>query len=1048
MRRLAALAVTLSCLVLVPGLAAAAGGPARLLKDINTAPSWDRSSWPDKFTIVGKTVFFRAQTFAAGFELWKSDGTAAGTVLVKDIDPGPRSGLIPPGFSYEPREFAQLNGILLFGADDGIHGWEMWRSDGTAAGTFLLQDIRPGQESGLMTSYRSELVWVNKASGGLMYFIANDGVHGFELWRTDGTSAGTFLLQDIQPGTNSAFGLETFFTLDGGAAGGRFCFRATNDTSGGELWETDGTVAGTIMVSDILPGPGSGDPSNVTELNGQILFVGAGRQYDTELWKSDGTSFGTVLVKDLTPGFGSRIRQLTRAGNFAYFQVDSQLYRSDGTAPGTVLLHTFSDNGLALIGDLGGNLLLLANDGANRPKLWVSDGSPGGTFALKDIPPAGVYPGFQHFLRDGGIEYFLLDDGVHGADLWRTDGTPQGTRLVTEVTTGPGYTSLSGAIPWQGDLLFGLSGGLRRLNPDTGESTLVASVTPAALFPVGGRALFSYEDDVHGLELWVTDGTTEGTGLLKDIEALARTNPSDASHLGTPVGPDGKARAMYAASDGASYGLWVTDGTPRGTEKLEVRAGIYWGDPVGAMLGNIVYFAASDFEHGTELWRSDGTTGGTWKVTEIATEWGGVYTDPVAAGDRVYFLAEDMDHGAELWSSDGTGAGTHLVRDIIPGQDSGYPDNFTVVGDRLFFSAWDDHGKELWTSDGTEAGTHLVKDIVPGPSGNCCRRMLPFNGWLLFEANDNVHGYEIWVSDGTEEGTVMLADIVPGKGHSFTREVTVAGPLAFFSVDDGVHGLELWKTDGTPAGTVQVIDLILGRGDGYPSFLGAMGNSLLFLAPTLPQQHFEMWKSDGTEAGTVRLGADFAGDAYAAAWLGDGMLFTEVDDEHGLELWRTSGEAGGTAFVQDLAPGPNWSDPRHFVRLGTRVLFVADDPVADRELFVGRTSLLLGRADLAVRDLGEDLKGFGLPKGIETSLLAKLNPAVNAIASGRSIVAVIAIESFIRHVEAQVPRWIDAAEAADLKEFAGEVIDLLRAGVSPDPRPSRPGGPRPVPEKD
>jgi ELWxxDGT repeat protein len=1035
MRRSFALAV-LSTFVLVPGIAAA-DGPAHLLKDINSTPSYDRSSRPDTFTRVGNVWFFRAWTLAAGYELWKTDGTEPGTVLVKDIDPGPQSSLIPPGFSSPPREFVDLNGVLLFPADDGVHGWELWRSDGTAAGTFLLQDILPGYESGLFSSSGYETaVWVNRISGGLMYFLANDGVHGFELWRTDGTSAGTFLLQDIRLGLESAFDFQ--FRLDGGTAGGRFCFSATNDTTGTELWSSDGTSAGTSLVKDIVPGSGSGRPYNIAGFDGQILFLVAGPQSHTGLWKSDGTSSGTFPVKDIP---GALLQPLTRAGNFFYFQVFTELYRSDGTAAGTISLHTFGAASMVLIGDLGGKLLLQASDGVHGPELWISDGTPGGTFMLKDITPDGINPRLQEVLRDGGVEYFLVDDGVHGQNLWRTDGTPQGTRFVAEVAPG-------GAIPWQGHLLFTTPTGLSQLDPDTGELTWIAPVFPGTLFPLGGRVLFSYEDDVHGNELWSTDGTTQGTGLLKDIEALARTNDSLASCLGTAVAPDGKARALYSAVDGASYDIWVTDGTPRGTAKLQVHASIESGDPAGTRLGDIVYFNAHEPGQSYELWRSDGTSEGTWRITGIGRAGGGVSSDPVAAGDRVYFLAEDADHGPELWSSDGTGAGTSLVRDIVPGPSGANPDNLTAVGGRLFFTALDSLGRELWTSDGTEAGTHLVKDVWPGAPGRCCRTMLDLDGRLLFEASEPVHGDELWVSDGTEEGTILLADIIPGKGNSFTSEAAVVGRLVFFSVDDGVHGEELWKTDGTPAGTAPVIDLLPGRDGSFPHFLGAMGDSLLFLTPTLPQQHWEMWKSDGTEAGTVRLGADFAGLAFASAWLGDGMLFSEVDDEHGVELWRASGEPGGTAFVQDLSPGPAWSDPRGFVRLGTRTLFVADDPVANREIFAGRTSLLLGRADLAVRDLGEDLKGFGLPKGIETSLLVMLKPAANAIQSGRNVAAVLALENFIRHVEAQVPRRIAAEDAADLNEFAGDVIDLLRAGASPDPRPSRPGGPRPVPEKD
>ncbi len=1051
MQRVCALVVVLSFFVLFPGFAVA-GGPARLLKDINPVASWDRGSYPDNFGRLGNIMLFRARTHTSGFELWKTDGTDAGTTLVKDLVPGRNSGLLWP--SGTPRSvFVEVNGVVLFPGTDGVHGWELWRSDGTAAGTFMLKDILPGGNGGLINPFARDsytLLWVNEVSGGLMYFLADDGEHGFEMWRTDGTAAGTFLLQDIQPGRNSAFGFGDYFSLDGATLGSNFYFRAANDSTGGELWRSDGTSAGTSMVRDILPGPGSSGPSFLTELNGQLLFVAAGRPSDYELWKSDGTSPGTVLVKEITPGFsGYWIQSLTRAGNLVYFQMAQYLYRTDGTAAGTILVHTFYSGGLRMFGDLGGRLLFLGDDATHGTEPWISDGTSGGTLMLKDIAPAGVSGFFQEIAQIDGVEYFLADDGVHGTEVWRTDGTPAGTRFVADLTPGAASTGMWSAIPWQGGALFSTFDGIYRLDPGTEAITQVMpSDYVGDLAALPGRVLFSNDDGVRGMEIWSTDGTGEGTGLLKDIEGLLRTESSYPTHIGTAVANDGKARALYQAYDGVGAGVWATDGTPRGTTKIMAVGPYSYFDGTGAALGGIAYFTTDDGVHGSELWRSDGTSGGTRMVLDISPEWGAVYSQPVAFRGRVYFVAEDAVHGAELWSSDGTEAGTHLVSDIVPGQESPYLDDLMVAGDVLYFTASEEHGRELWTSDGTEAGTYLVKDIGQGFSGSCCRAMTAFNGRLWFEASDGVHGNEPWVSDGTEEGTFMLADIVAGRNSSFSREVAVAGPVAFFSVSDGIHGLELWKTDGTAEGTVLAKDFIPGIDSGFPSFLGPIGDSLVLLTRTLPQAGWEMWKSDGSEAGTVRLGAAFAGDAFAAVSIDDNILFTEADDAHGLELWRTDGNEGATALVEDVAPGPDWSEPRDFVRLGTRTLFAADDPTANRELFAGRTALLLGRPDLAVRDLGEELKGLGLPQGIKTGLLAKLNPAADAITAGHSVAAVLAIENFARHVQAQVPRRIAAEDAADLVEFAGDVVELLTATKEPAPRPSKPGGPRPIPEAD
>src|SRR5262249_45748464 len=132
-------------------------------------------------TNVNGTLFFTATDGVHGPELWKSNGTAAGTILVKDINPGSN----PTGPA--PSSLTNVNGTLYFTDDNGTAGYGLWRSDGTAAGTTLVKAIPAG-----------ELTDVN----GLLYFMGYD-THGWELWQSDGTAAGTVLVQDIYPGTDA-----------------------------------------------------------------------------------------------------------------------------------------------------------------------------------------------------------------------------------------------------------------------------------------------------------------------------------------------------------------------------------------------------------------------------------------------------------------------------------------------------------------------------------------------------------------------------------------------------------------------------------------------------------------------------------------------------------------------------------------------------------------------------------------------------------------------------------------------------------------------------
>lgn len=1031
--------------------AAAAEGPARLLKDINQAPSYDLGSYPGEFHGLGAIALFRAHTHACGLELWKTDGTAEGTGMVKDINPGPYGGLDWRIDDYRV-DFVEVNDVLVFPAGDTAHGVELWRSDGTEAGTYLLKDIRPGSDSPFTSIFSDEtqaLIWVNVVAGGLMYFLADDGAHGFELWRTDGTTAGTFLLLDIQPGWASAFGSHDSFSLEGAALGSSFCFRAANDVSGAELWTTDGTGAGTVLLKDFIPGSGSGFPSGMTELNGRLFLSATPILANYELWATDGTAAGTVLVTEITPGLaGSWPQNFTRVGTRIYFQSFQHLYRTDGTRTGTIRLTSFrAGASMEFHGGLNGNLLVRSDDGIHGMEPWISDGTPSGTRLLKDIRPGLFTYSMQDLLQVGGVAYFSADDGVHGVEVWRSDGTPEGTRMLADFTTGSDSTYVYSSVSCQGRVLLSTADRLIRIDPASGEFASVATVRwGAELFALGDRALFAHDDGEHGSELWNTDGTAEGTGLLKDLQPY-RNGASYPFYLGNAIAPDGKVRALHSVY-GDAGGLYASDGTRRGTGPIAAIVPLTYNvgfKEAGATLGGSVYFTATDGDHGYELWRSDGTSAGTRMVLDIGPAWGAVYSAPVAWRDRVFFVAEDATHGPELWSSDGTEAGTRMVGDFVPGPEGSYPSRLIVAGETLFLQMFGDHGWELWTSDGTQSGTRLVKDIVQASSGFCCTGMVPFNGKLLFQANDGIHGTEPWISDGTEAGTFLLRDIVEGRGSSSYRETAVIGDSVFFQINDGVHGIELWKSDGTTAGTVLVKDIRPGPESAFPSFLGPAGDALVFTTLDPQGRGWEVWRSDGTETGTFALGVFFPEDARAAGTFAGGVLFSETDFEgRGLELWRTDGTIGGTTFVQDIAPGSAWSDPREFVEVGSHILFVADDPVADRELFTGRTAILLGQPDRALSDLGNELRALGLPKGIETSLLAKLQPAENALARGRTIEAVVGIENFVRHVQAQTPRRIDAGEAADLVEFAQDLVTLLESAHAPSlPQPAaRPRTPR------
>ncbi len=357
-----------------------------------------------QFTDVNGILYFLTSTSFESYQLWKSDGTEAGTILLKSFQAPWRETRYPINY-VEMVNLVNGNGTLYFTAIEETYGLELWKSNGTSAGTVLVKDIRTGaSDSGI-----SSLVYWN----GNVYFDANDGsAAGRELWKSNGTASGTVMVKNIAPvaanntGSIDAAGSypKDFKVFNGVlyfVASGSFDTSNPYQYQNRELWKTDGTAQGTVLVKDIAPGSYGSHPSQLTISNGSLFFVAdhdrasAYEYVAAELWKTDGTPQGTVLVKDIAPGApGSVPVELTDVNGTSFFAADKEgildghtsptreLWKSNGTAQGTVLVKEVVPTDLAAV-----NSTLLFATPARQ--LWKSDGTAAGTMELKvHIPPA------------------------------------------------------------------------------------------------------------------------------------------------------------------------------------------------------------------------------------------------------------------------------------------------------------------------------------------------------------------------------------------------------------------------------------------------------------------------------------------------------------------------------------------------------------------------------------------------------------------------------------------------------------------------------------
>ena len=591
------------------------------LKDINPGTG---SSGITSIRRMSNNIYFNANNGSTGTALWRSSGAIEGTVMVKDLTSG--------NAEFRIDDMTLLNNHIYWVVEvDLFHEYEVWVSDGTAAGTRLATTFETQYTSARFTPMNNKIYYfsgywdddvygpfqqvcsINPDGSGwleiwnmetphsleendeydlsldllafenaLIFPGVRNPMEGYKLLKSNGTDAEPPILIDTYQPTRSSFPNSMMKSSSG------IYFLAQNNAwDDAQLWKTDGTNKGTVLIKS---SPGVSAAVNV---NNVAYFVTWGNDVGSQLWKTDGTPGSTTSLKVL-----DHYPQLLDVGGTLFFYNDAgEVWKSDGTSAGTTLLKTFPS--VEHVAASGSIAYILVRSASGGQELWKSNGTSPGTVKVKTIREFEGPFTSNHATSTtlGNIFYFVGHDGRHGHELWRTDGSEAGTFMVND-----------------------------NLTKDNHQRMDIWRVTT-----LSNAIYFNAMDTNDELSLFRSDGTNAGTHEIFDSDRIIEFMPYNDRLLFISLGP-------------ASQRLYATDGTKAGTTLLKELPPNYGWWISHTQMSGILYFSFS----GSDLmWRTDGTECGTFGINVGLRK----VDNPIPADNNLLlFSGHRDDYGEELFS--------------------------------------------------------------------------------------------------------------------------------------------------------------------------------------------------------------------------------------------------------------------------------------------------------------------------------------------------------------------------------------------------------------
>lgn len=714
-----------------------------------------------------------------------------------------------------PRDAWRAGSRLFFSATTPEVSRGLYVSDCSEDGTYRVDT--PGVR----------FAWpVARGAGDIAYFVASSFTTGYDLWRTDGTQVGTYPVTAFD--APEPFGHEEYGFL---AMRTGVLFQAlSSDVQSVGYWFASVDTPGATEIAGIEIPRGSDleaeDRALILGEDGRAIFQAWSSSTGNELWISDGTIQGTRAISQIGPGTGdANLRRLEEDRGKVLFEAFTpdrgrEIWISESNSDSVRRLSDFASvEPFAIPSSSEGvkrfvhrdSVWVVASEPTDRDQAWSCPLNGGGQEMLTRLGRSSTSSSPIGF--GGSRARFGFDVCTSfGLQFWTSDGTSIGTTLQP-VRSAPCLFGIFRAFNWRSPLG---GGGLLAEWPFEGVTQLLQIDDSSEI-----RVLTQFEAG------WCCRGARTGEGFVYG------RNTGDAVELWRSSIPSGESERIAILDQ------------PVGADQCSTLA---LGEQVGLMLTSL-------YGEPSEIWRTDGTSEGTWALGVgssglVVGAW-----SPVAFGSGFVFVATD-DVGVGLFrylpESD-------LVERLSPpeyevSRSRAYPP--VLLGRFLAYLTYESgrYSIALLSSDTDQVG------LIPLPGEPS--ETAPLAGWkangvqVLFSLEVPGLGVEPWISDGTLDGTRLLADINPGAFSSRPTEITSTSMGFLFTAFEPTSGRELWVADPIAGKTHLLADIAAGGASSEPWGVYSVGDGAAFMA-FREVLGFEPWFADLAEDPELLFFDDF-----------------------------------------------------------------------------------------------------------------------------------------------------------------------------------------------